>query len=121
MEVLGQRRRPQPAPPKYVFEKLTRPHHDPSRPWLVLLDDEVEPRVLDFDEPYMVLWSSIWTTRPKARVRFELEPRNIGLSVETNLQWTLLDVDDPGPALVGHMRKRLQQLINAEMRFTFGQ
>jgi hypothetical protein len=27
----------------------------------------------------------------------------------------------PDAALVGHMRKRLNQLINANLRFTFGQ
>ncbi|HYZ55417.1 MAG TPA: hypothetical protein VE733_18205 [Streptosporangiaceae bacterium] len=40
----------------------------------------------------------------------------------TDLRWTLL-VDEPMPdaALVGHMRKRLNQLINANLRYTFGQ
>jgi hypothetical protein len=34
-----------------------------------------------------------------------------------------LHVEEPVPAevLVGHMRKRLNQLINANLRFTFGQ
>jgi len=27
---------------------------------------------------------------------------------------------DPGPSLVGHMCKRLNQLINAELRYSFG-
>jgi hypothetical protein len=28
---------------------------------------------------------------------------------------------DPGDALTGHLRKRLNQLINANLRYTFGQ
>lgn len=37
------------------------------------------------------------------------------------MQWTL-HVDEPAPdgALTGHMRKRLNQLINANLRYTFG-
>ena len=40
----------------------------------------------------------------------------------TDLRWTLL-VEEPRPndSLVGHMRKRLNQLINANLRYTFGQ
>ncbi|MCW2524655.1 MAG: hypothetical protein JWO63_2990 [Frankiales bacterium] len=40
----------------------------------------------------------------------------------TLLRWTL-SVNDPLPdeALIGHMRKRLNQLINADLRYTFGQ
>jgi hypothetical protein len=38
------------------------------------------------------------------------------------LSWTLLP-DEPMPeaSQLGHMRKRLNQLINANLRFTFGQ
>lgn len=118
MEVLGDRRRPQPAPPKYVFEALIKPHRDPARPWLKLLDDEIEPRILESHEHDLVVWASIWRIHPRARVRFELEPDRGG---GTYLRWILLDESDPGPASVGHMRKRIQQLINANLRFTFGQ
>jgi hypothetical protein len=40
----------------------------------------------------------------------------------TNLRWTLY-VNEPPPhdALIAHMRKRMNQLINANLRFTFGQ
>ncbi len=117
MEVLGDRRRPQPAPPSYVFEALTQPNRDPARHWLKLHDDEVEPKVIDAHEHDLVVWSSIWRQHPHARVRFELEPSGHG----TQLRWILLDDVDPGPASVGHMRKRIQQLINAELRFSFGQ
>jgi hypothetical protein len=118
VKILGDRRRPQPAPPRYLFEALTRPHRDPARPWLKLLDDEIEPAVIDAHEYDLVVWSSIWRLHPSARIRFELEPDG---EHGTQLRWVLMDEADPGPSSVGHMRKRVQQLINAELRFTFGQ
>lgn len=117
---IGKRKRNQPAPPHALFEALTEPDRDPSRPWLNLLDDEVRPRVLRTDPPAMVLWSSLWVNRPDARLRFDLLSDANGQG--TDLCWTLL-VDEPAPAdaLVGHMRKRVNQLINADLRYTFGQ
>jgi hypothetical protein len=114
----GSRKRNQPAPPHVVFEALTRPDRDPTRPWLKLLDDEQRPRLVEADKPGLVVWSSLWTKRPEAIVRFDLGSGGYG----TDLRWTLL-VDEPRPEapLVGHMCKRLNQLINANLRFTFGQ
>jgi hypothetical protein len=38
-----------------------------------------------------------------------------------NLEWSLwVDEPEPDPALVGHMRKRLNELINANLRFSYG-
>ena len=105
------------GPPKYVFEALTQPHRDPHRHWLQLLDDEVEPKIVEPSEYDVVVWSSIWRMHPHACVRFELESAGGG---GTQLRWILMDEEDPGPAPVGHMRERIQQLINAELRFTFG-
>jgi hypothetical protein len=53
-----------------------------------------------------------------AIIRFDLVPAAGG----TDLRWTLL-VDEPVPddALTGHMRKRINQLINAHYRYTLGQ
>jgi hypothetical protein len=103
-----------------VFEALTQPDRDPARPWLELLDDEQRPRLVEADQPGLVVWSSLWTKRPDAIVRFDL-PADAG-GYGTDLRWTLL-VDEPMPdaALVGHLRKRLNQLINANLRYTFGQ
>ena len=115
---IGSRKRNQPAPPHVVFEKLTNPDLDLERPWLSLLDDEKRPRILQARKPDLVVWSSLFVKRPDALVRFDLPPGGEG----TDLRWTL-SVDEPVPddALVGHMRKRLNQLINANLRYTFGQ
>lgn len=70
------------------------------------------------EPPALVVWSSLWTKRPDAIVQFDLSGGTGG----TDLRWTLF-VDEPVPddALIGHMRKRLNVLINANLRFTFGQ
>jgi hypothetical protein len=101
-----------------IFEALTDPNRDPARPWLLLLEDEQPPRVVDVDEPDLVVWSSLWTKRPEARIRFDLVAEDQG----TGLRWTLL-VDEPlpEPDLLRHMARRLNELINANLRYTFGQ
>ncbi len=117
----GSRRKNQPAPPHAVFEALTQPHRgEPRRTWLVLLDDEVEPTVVEQHRPDLVVWSSLWTRRPDARLRFDLPPDAGGYG--TDLRWTLT-VDEPLPdaALLGHLRKRVNELVNARLRYHFGQ
>jgi hypothetical protein len=120
MQEVGSRKRNQPAPPHIIFEALTHPNRDPQRPWLLLLDDEVAPQLLEKDHADSVVWSSIWKKRPDAVIRFDL-PRDDGC-YGTDLRWTL-QVEEPLPdeALLGHMRKRLNVLINANLRYTFGQ
>ena len=115
---IGARMRNQPAPPSAVFEALTQPNRHGGRPWLHLLNDEVTPRILGTTEPRSVVWSSIWLKRPDAVVQFDLPVSGGG----TDLRWTLF-VEEPTPdqALVGHFRKRLNQLINADLRYSFGQ
>ena len=118
MAEIGSRQRNQPAPPGVVFDDLCDPNRQPARPWLHLLDDEVAPEILLSERPHRVLWSSLWVTRPDARVQFDLHPARGG----TDLRWTL-HVDEPVPdaALIGHMRKRVGELINANLRYTYGQ
>ena len=115
----GSRKRHQAPPPRILFEALTEPDRDPARPWLRLLDDEHPPRILQTEAPALVLWSSLWTRRPDALVRFDLPaaPDRPG----TDLCWTLL-VDEPLPdaPLLGHLRQRLNRLINEDLRMTFG-
>lgn len=116
----GSRSRNQPAPPWAVFEALVDPDRDPARPWLHLLADEQRPLVLQQRRPDLVLWSSLWVRRPDAQVRFDLPADRPGSG--TDLRWTLL-VQEPLPeaALLGHLRKRLNVLVNASLRYSFGQ
>ncbi|MBL7501162.1 hypothetical protein I6A84_10820 [Frankia sp. CNm7] len=116
---IGSRRRGQPAPPHVVFEALTNPDRDPARPWLTLLRDERRPRVVTARPPDVLVWSSLWPKRPDATIHFDLPRAGDG---GTDLRWTLY-VDEPIPdaSTVGHMRKRLNQLVNANLRYTFGQ
>lgn len=106
---IGRRARNQPPPPRVVFEALINPDRDPDRRWLDLLDDEARPEILESQDPSMVVWSSIWLKRPDAKIRFDLPPGGAG----TELCWSLF-VDKPPPdeALIGHMCKRVNQLIN---------
>ncbi|MFI5960280.1 hypothetical protein [Cryptosporangium sp. NPDC051539] len=115
---IGSRARRQPPPPRVVFEALIQPDRDPARPWLNLRDGERRPRVIESDEPSLVVWSTLWPTLPGAQIRFELSAHEH----ETLLRWTLLTpapLDDPG--LVGALRKRMNVMVNAHLRSTFGQ
>lgn len=115
----GSRKRSQPAPPHIVFAKLADPEGDPFRPWLLLLADEQSPRLIETAEPDLIVWSSLWKKRPDARVRFDLTSDG---AAGTDLRWTLLVEEPlPDPSQLGHLRKRLNQLINANLRSTFGQ
>jgi hypothetical protein len=118
MESIGSRKRNQPAPPWLTFEDLCDPHRQPAKPWLHLLDNEIEPAVIESNRRELVIWSSLWVKRPDARVRFDLEAAKGG----TDLRWTLY-ADEPLPdaSLTGHMRQRIGELINANLRYTYGQ
>ncbi len=115
----GHRERSQPAPPHVLFEALTQPRRAAGRDWLLLETNEQAPLLLEVDEPHLVMWSSLWPERPDARVRFDLTPRD---DSGTNLRWTLL-LDPPAPdsSLLGHLRRRLNELINANLRYSLGQ
>lgn len=112
------RRRNQPAPPWAVFDDLCDPHRQLVRPWLHLQDGEVAPTVVDADRPNYVIWSSLWVERPDASIRFDLDGADGG----TDLRWTLY-VDDPlpDPSSAKLMCKRFGELINANLRYTYGQ
>jgi hypothetical protein len=115
---LGQRLRSQPAPPHVVYEALTQPRRPSGRVWLHLLADEREPEVVDLEPPTSLTWSSLWPRRAGLLIRFDL--RRAG--DETDLVWTLRSptpVEDPSG--VGHMRKRLNEIINRDLRYGFGQ
>jgi hypothetical protein len=114
---VGTREKSQPPPTRIVFEALTQPSRGPARQWLVLLPDEQWPEILLAEDSQTVVWSSLWTGRPDARVRFDLEPSGSS----TSLRWTLsVDEPAPDPSLIRQMCKRLNELINAELRYSFG-
>lgn len=96
------------------------PHSDPLRPWLRLLEDEVEPVKSELGDGRTVVWSSFWTRRPDARVTFELAYDSVHQG--TDLTWTM-SVSEPIPdaSLLGHLRFRINFLINGELRGTYGQ
>ena len=115
---VASRQRNQPAPPTVVYDDLCDPDRQPVRPWLHLLDDEIAPRVMEAERPGKVVWSSLWLSRPDARIQFDLQDGDGG----TDLRWTL-HLDEPVPAgvLIRHMRKRIGELVNANLRYTYGQ
>jgi len=115
---IGSRARKLPAPPTVVWESLTQPLRVGARPWLNLLDDEVLPRVLASGEPHRVVWSSLWPVRPLDEVHFRLDAFGAG----TLLRFTLLTPDEPpDESRTGHLRRRLNHLMFADLRFSYGQ
>lgn len=114
------KKRNQPAPPHVLFEALTQPNRDPTRPWLILGDGELTPHVLEANRPDLVVWSSLWPDSPEAVVRFELPPDETGYG--TDLKWTLqLEEPLPEAARLVEMRKKINLLINGNLRDTFDQ
>ena len=97
MREVGARSRSQPAPSWALFEALSQPDRGPSRPWLRLLDDEVEPRVIEAVEPQLIVWSSLWARRPDARVRFDLSPHGPGCTLRWVLRDATVDREWSGP------------------------
>ncbi|MER7503758.1 hypothetical protein AB0L05_18235 [Nonomuraea pusilla] len=118
MNVLGSRERKQPPPARVVWESLTQPRRPGTRPWLELLPGEVEPRVLRAEEPSLVVWSSLWPDRPDDEIRFDIRPDGYACA----LRWTLLTPGEPpDDAVLGHLRHRLNYLINGSLRYSYGQ
>lgn len=118
MDAIASKKRNQPAPPGIIFDDLVDPHRQPRQSWLQLLDDEVEPVVLAANRPSRVVWSSLWIKRPDAQIAFDLSVARNG----TDLRWTLL-VAPPTPddRQFRHLCQRTGTLINANLRFTYGQ
>jgi hypothetical protein len=115
---LGSKARKLPASPAIVWESLMDPRLPGARPWLNLLDDEVEPTILDAEKPIRVVWSSLWPSRPNDQVHLELT----AVASETSLRFTLLTPDDPPDASkTGHLRRRVNHLLFADLRFSYGQ
>ena len=86
--------------------------------WLDLLDNEVPPRVLEAEPPTRVVWSSVWPSRPSDRVVLELA----AAGGDTALTFTLLAEGGlPDDSKTGHIRRRINQLLFADLRLSYGQ
>jgi hypothetical protein len=97
----GSRTHKLPAPRHVVWESLTNPHKQGTRPWLILLADEVEPKILVAEEPTRLVWSSLWPSRPHDQVQLELS----SVGGETVLTFTLLTPEEPpDQSKLGHLR-----------------
>jgi hypothetical protein len=116
--LIGTRERRLPPPPLVVWRSLFDPHQSGARPWLDLLDDERPPTIVLVEEPTLIVWSSLWPSRPRDLVRFDLRASG----VETALRWTLTSPDEPPDASrTGHLRRRMNVLINERLRRSYGQ
>lgn len=117
MTPYGNRSRRLPAPPHVVWDDLVAPKADGVRAWLDLLPDEVAPRVLESERPHRVVWSSLWPSRPHDQVVLELAEDHEG----TALSFTLLAAGEvPDQSKAGHIRRRVNQLLYADLRFSYG-
>ncbi len=85
---------------------------------MILHEDEQRPEVAEMVEPALVVWTSIWPWRRDARIRFELSGSRRS---STTVCWILM-VDDPipGDETILRMRTGVNELINANLRSTFG-
>lgn len=115
---IGFRAKRLPPPQWVVFDSLVDPHRPGTRPWLSLLPDEVEPRILLAERPDRVVWSSLWPDRPRDEVHFELAPDR----GDTMLTFTLLTPDHPPDESTSrHLRRRMSTLLFADLRYSYGQ
>lgn len=118
MQQLGQTARSQAPPPPIVYAELLRPGGTPPRVWLQLREDEAPPVVTVIREGTELRWSSLWILHPDVVIDFAVARHGAG----TLLTWTLrTSGPEPSAATVGHLRRRIQELINRDLRFSFGQ
>lgn len=110
------RTRKLPAPPRVVWDSLMDPHRPKSRPWLVFLGGEIEPRVLDAEESQRVAWSSLWPSRPADEIHIELSAVDGQTSVSFRL---LTPVEAPDEDTGRGLRRRISHLLFADLRLSY--
>lgn len=116
----GSRRPNQPALLTSSSGLSPTPDPGPQRPWLLLLDDQVAPRNAGEGRAGFSRVVIDMIKRPNAVIRLGL-PRDDG-GYGTDLRWSLQLVEPfPEDALLGPVCKRLNELINANLRYTVGQ
>ena len=116
----GDRTRGLPAPPHVVWDDLVARKHEGTRAWVALQEGEVLPEVVESERPGLVVWSSLWPTRPRDSVRMTLEPKN---RTETALRFVLLAAGDEAPdeRMTRHIRQRVNELLFRELRQSYDQ
>jgi hypothetical protein len=115
MRALRSRSKAQAPPAWAMYEALSDPIADQARrEWLDLRDGELPPRVLQAVFPSLIVWASLWPDRPDDQIRFDIE--------DQRLTWTLLgSASDDDEERLDQLRHRLNVLINADLRYSFGQ
>lgn len=120
MRIIADRTRSLPAPVGIVHADLIRPTTDGPRAWLKLLPDEVPP-VTHPGGDLTLVWASIWTRHPELTIHLTCTPDGAGcrLRFVVHAPDATPGVDDD--AWIGHIRRRLNQLLFGELRFSYGQ
>ncbi len=118
MKTLASRRKTQAPPPSAMFEALTQPRRKGARPWLFLTGDEEEPTVLEAQPPSRVVWSSLWQDRPDDRIVFLIDTDPLCGSV---VEWQLQSESEAEVGTLRHLRYRLNELVNRDLRNSFDQ
>jgi hypothetical protein len=97
-----------------IYEALSDPLADQTRrEWLDLRDGELPPRVVQAIFPSLVVWASLWPDRPDDQIRFDIE--------DQRLTWTLMgEAADEDEERLDQLRYRLDVMINADLRTSFG-
>jgi hypothetical protein len=115
VRALRSRSKAQPPPAWAMYEALSDPIADQARrEWLDLRAGELPPQVLRAVFPSLVIWASLWPDRPDDQIRFDIE--------DQRLTWTLLgEASDEDEERLDQLRHRLDVLINADLRYSFGQ
>lgn len=117
VDVVASRLNSLPPPAWVVFDDLVNPLRHNGRPWLTLLDDERVPDVPEAKRPTLVVWSSIWTSRPDALIRFDLAgPMDASVRWSLMVESTVLD-----DRQLRHFGTRIGDLVFANLRYTYGQ
>lgn len=112
---LRSRSKMQPPPAWAIYEALSDPLADQARrEWLHLHDGEVPPRVLLAIPHSLVIWSSLWPDRPDDEIRLDID--------DERCTWTLMgEAAEHDEERLDQLRYRLDVIINADLRYSFGQ
>jgi hypothetical protein len=119
MRTWAHRRKAQAPTPSAVFESLAEPQLPGARRWLHLSADETAPEVTATVPHSAVAWSSIWPDHPELVIEFHLGP---GPGGGTDLEWRLLSPrESPGDAAVRCLQRRMNEIVNRDLRLSYGQ